>query len=153
MKGMSFLIILVLCVSACKTQKKASEKSTENYMLEKVDAALVEKYWKLTELDGNPVIVNDNQAKEAHIIFKTDGRFNGDAGCNRITGSYRTEKSGRITFSQTASTKMMCLNMDTETKFLKMLETADSYTVQNDTLVLNKARMAPLARFVAVYLK
>ena len=141
--------MFILCFHACKTQ----EKSTGANIPDQVDQALVEKYWKLIELQGKPVVVNDSNAKEAHIILKKDdNRFNGFAGCNRITGSYRTKRSAGIVFSQTVSTRMTCLNMDTETQFLQVLETADSYAVRNDTLVLSKAGV-PLARFVVVYLK
>jgi len=133
--------------------KKPTEETTGNYVLEKVDLALVEKYWKLVELYGKPVAVNDSNAKEAHIIFKIEGnRFNGDAGCNRFAGSYHVKKSGGIVFSQTIATRMMCLNMDIETQFLQALGTADSYAVHKDTLELSKTG-APLARFVVVYLK
>jgi len=143
------LAVFVLCFDACRTQ----EKSTGSDAPVKVDLALVEKYWKLIELNGNPVVVNDSNAREAHIILKTaDNRFNGNAGCNRMTGTYQTKKSGGIAFSQTIATRMMCLNMDTETQFLKILETADSYAIQNDTLVLSKGKTL-LARFVVVYLK
>lgn len=50
-------------------------------------------------------------------------------------------------------TRMACIKPTVEEAFIKVLETADNYTVKNDTLQLNKARMAPLAKFVAVYLK
>jgi heat shock protein HslJ len=152
------LVACILCINACKTAEKSASKSAlanvSDVAAGKNDAALVEKYWKLIELYGHPVAVQDDKAKEAHIIFKNEGsRFNGSAGCNRITGAYRTGESGAIVFSQTAATRMMCLNIETETQFLKVLETADNYTVQNDTLVLNNAEMKPLARFVTVYLR
>jgi heat shock protein HslJ len=40
--------------------------------------------------------------------------------------------------------------MELETQFLKVLEMADNYTIAGDNLVLNRARMAPLARFKSV---
>jgi len=43
--------------------------------------------------------------------------------------------------------------METEREFLQVLETADSYFLKGDTLMLNRARMAPLARFENVFLK
>ena len=48
---------------------------------------------------------------------------------------------------------MACPDMETETQFYKVLEMVDNYYHNNDTLILNKAKMAPLARFVAVYLR
>jgi len=151
MKVKIVLLVFVLCISACKTQTKTSASSPSADM--KADQALVEKYWKLVELNGNPLTVSDHNEKEAHIIFKNEtNRFSGSAGCNRITGVYNLEKSGGIAFSQTIVSRMMCLNMDIETQFLQVLETADTYTVGKDTLVLSKEK-TPLARFVVVYLK
>jgi hypothetical protein len=43
--------------------------------------------------------------------------------------------------------------METETELLKVLSMVDSYDLVGDTLVLNRARMAPLARFKDVKVK
>lgn len=132
--------------------KKHTGPIADHYVLTKVDTNLVEKYWKLTELNGNPVEAADSGRGEAHIIFRIEGnRFNGNAGCNRMMGSYQIREDGKISFSQAASTKMMCLNMDVEHQFLQVINTADGYAVQADTLTLTKEN-EPLARFVVVYL-
>jgi len=48
-------------------------------------------------------------------------------------------------------TRMACLQDNTiEADLMQVLSSADSYVVRNDTLVLNRARMAPLARWVSV---
>lgn len=125
----------------------------DNYILAKVDMNLVEKYWKLTELFGEAVTTPEG-GKEAHMILKGEGnRVQGNAGCNSFNGTYILKPGNRISFSQMASTMMMCVNMDTETKLHQVFEMVDNYVVNGDSLVLNKARMAPLARFEAVYLK
>jgi len=132
---------------------KITGELAENYKLAKVDTDLVEKYWKLTELFGQPVNTPEG-GKEAHMILKVEeNRVNGNAGCNSFNGTYTLKPGNRISFSKMVSTLMMCTNMETETKFHQVLETADNYVVNKDTLVLNKARMAPLARFEAVYLR
>lgn len=132
---------------------KITGELADNYVLAKADKNLVEKYWKLTELFGNPVTTPEG-GKEAHMILKIDGnRVNGNSGCNSFNGTYQLKPGNRISFSQMASTMMMCLNMDTEKKMNEVLGMADNYVVNGDTLVLNKARMAPLARFEAVYMK
>jgi heat shock protein HslJ len=59
----------------------------------------------------------------------------------------------RIKFSKMAATMMACPDMEVEREFLQVLETADNYNLIGDTLVLNRARMAPLARFENVFLK
>jgi heat shock protein HslJ len=125
----------------------------ENYILAKIDINLVEKYWKLTELFGEPVITPEG-GKEAHMILKAEGNLvNGNSGCNTFNGSYTLKPGNRIRFSQMVSTMMMCLNMETEKKMSEVLEMTDNYVLNGDTLILNKARMAPLARFEAVSLK
>jgi heat shock protein HslJ len=37
--------------------------------------------------------------------------------------------------------------MDLENRFLQVINIADNYNLNGNTLTLNKARMAPLARF------
>jgi heat shock protein HslJ len=116
--------------------------------------SLQEKYWKLIELNGQAVTADQDHRREQHIIFKiADNRVIGSGGCNNLTGSYELKGNNQIAISKIASTKMACAHMDTETQFFRVLEIADNYYVRNDTLQLNKARMAPLAKFVAVYLK
>jgi heat shock protein HslJ len=55
-----------------------------------------------------------------------------------------------VHFKQLASTMMACENMADEEGLAKVLGMADNYTIVNDVLSLNKARMAPLARFKLV---
>ncbi|MDR0230722.1 MAG: META domain-containing protein [Dysgonamonadaceae bacterium] len=157
MKQFIFIVgiaILTLGATACKTQNKVSESINNNSTTTTTTGELTEKYWKLIELFGNPVTAEDSNNKDAHLTFKAEGnQFNANAGCNTIIGTFETKGLDRITISPSVSTMMMCLNMDVETKLLEVLNMTDSYVVRNDTLSLNRARMAPLARFVAVYMQ
>ena len=131
---------------------KMAGEQPDSYALVKSDPNLVEKYWRLTELLGESVTTPEG-AKEAHMILKNeDNRVTGTSGCNSFNGSFTLKPHNRISFSRSISTMMMCPNMDTETKLYKVLQTADSYIIKDDVLVLNRGRMAPLARFVAVYM-
>lgn len=117
---------------------------------------ITEKYWKLIELGGNPIERNEETPKEAHVIFKTqDNRMNGSGGCNSFSGTYELGPETRIKISGVVSTRMMCPNIETETKLFQAFEKADNYTLSEDgnTLSLNRGRMAPLARFEVVYLR
>ena len=121
---------------------------TANYTLVKVNMDLVEKHWKLTELMGEPVTTT---GKDAYITFKIDGnRVIGNGGCNNLFGTYQLGVANGVSFSQIASSMMMCMdNMETEDGLKRVLGMADSYYLQGDVLILNKGRMAPLARFTA----
>jgi heat shock protein HslJ len=70
-----------------------------------------------------------------------------------MMGTYELQPGNRIRFTKMAGTLMACQNMEIEDQLRKVLEMADNYNLDGDKLVLNKARMAPLARFEAVYLR
>jgi len=138
-------LLTITLVSCNTTQKVKPNKNQE----------ITEKYWKLIEINGQKVTADNFASKEPHFILKsTDNRVNGNGGCNSFFGTYELQAdSNRISFSKIGATKMACIKPTVENDFFNVLETADNYTVKNDTLQLNKARMAPLAKFVAVYLK
>jgi len=65
-----------------------------------------------------------------------------------MAGTYELKEDNRILLTGIISTKMACMNnMELESQFLNALDQADNYTLTGDTLILNKERMAPLARF------
>ncbi|SEK98774.1 copper resistance protein NlpE N-terminal domain-containing protein [Parapedobacter koreensis] len=122
----------------------------EHYILAKATNTIIGKYWKLIEVNGTAVASGATQ-KEAYILLNDEnGRLEANGGCNGIGGSYELAEPNRIKFSQLIGTMMACANMDVENNLKRALETTDSYHVQNDTLQLFRARMAPLAKFVAV---
>lgn len=146
--------ILVSCHSSKKLANMPTSEVSEQTKAGNADAdqVITEKYWKLIELNGQQVSMGPQQPKEAHFILKNeDSHMVGNAGCNQFAGTYKLGENNRIHFSQVISTKMACMDMTLEYEFLKVLSTADIYSLQNDTLTLSKAQMAPLARFVAVY--
>lgn len=113
---------------------------------------IVEKYWKLKTLEGQPVKMEDNQEREVYFILKSDtNRVTGFAGCNTITGQYTLKKGERIRFSKMATTMMACPDISfNESEFMKVFELADNYTINGNELSLNVGRRAPLAVFEAV---
>lgn len=116
-------------------------------------APIVEKYWKLIELEGQEVTMSENQEQEISFTLKADGSVRGFAGCNTMMGSYILEDGNRISFTQMATTRMACPDLEiNEADYLEVFNLADNYTVTEDTLNLNVGRRAPLAVFEAVYL-
>lgn len=125
----------------------------EHYVLTKIGDGVTEKYWKLVELRGQPVPALE---RAPYLILKAEGgRVEGYGGCNGFGGSYEIdEAASRIRFGHIASTMRACATgMDVESAFHEVLRMADNYTLAGDRLTLNRARMAPLARFEAVYLR
>jgi copper homeostasis protein (lipoprotein) len=113
----------------------------------KWDYQLENKKWFLTELVGKEITTEQGE-KEAFLYFDRElGRISGNNSCNVINGTYTLGEGNRITFGRMASTLMACPNMQTADQFNEVLERADNYTIADGILSLNKARMAPLARF------
>jgi len=138
--------MMVLGMTACNCSKKQTTETDKSVKSAK-SMVLTNQHWKLTELMGKTI---ENQTPEAYIVFQDDGAVNGCLGCNRFNGTYTLQDGNRIRFSQLANTQMMCLNMDVETELSKVFQMVDNYNLSEGKLVLNRARMAPLARFEAV---
>ena len=137
-----------------KDGNKITGAMADKYVLRKSYNDIAEKYWKLTELLGKPVVVDSTFIKEPHVIFKAqENRVIGHGGCNSISGSYELKEGNKILISNVIATRMSCPTIHTELDFLNVLAMADNYNVKGDVLVLNKAKMAPLARFRVVHLK
>jgi len=154
-------VILVLLTGACS--KKTFERAETNK--EQVSGngkeigaeGITGKYWKLIEINGKPVVLDESFKREPFFILRNEERrIDGHGGCNTFFGTFEIDPAAkRIKFSQMATTMMMCLNMQIEDEMKKVFEMADNYNLSSDGkyLSLNRARMAPLARFEVVYLK
>lgn len=151
-----FMALLLFACNSTKNMEQTKNTTVNDQQTSQktgIDQSVTEKYWKLVELKGQAVSMGEQRPKEAHFILKNeDSRLVGNSGCNSFSGTYELADGNRIRFSQLIATKMACMDMNTEQQFLQVLSAADNYSLQGDSLSLNRARMAPLARFVAVYL-
>jgi copper homeostasis protein (lipoprotein) len=123
---------------------KVSTEVAANTAPDPVVTDLVDRDWQLIELAGQAVAVDSGVT----IHFSADGKVWGRAGCNRFSGSWQPA-AYRLTLGQLAVTMMACSEekMQLEQAVLAQLALADNYSLADGELSLNKARMAPLARF------
>lgn len=98
--------------------------------------------WQLTELLQNNV-EGDNKV---FLQFDEAGRVSGYTGCNNLSGGY-TLQGPRLSFTPLATTRKACLEDTIEPQLLDVLSKVDNISIAGDELSLNRARMAPLARF------
>jgi copper homeostasis protein (lipoprotein) len=114
-------------------------------------AELVNMYWKLTALNGKPVLAAANQ-REPSLILQSAGthqRATGSGGCNRFTGSYKLDGNG-LRFGALAGSMMACESgMETEKEFLETLPQVRTWKVLGQHLELFDATGTMLARFEA----
>jgi copper homeostasis protein (lipoprotein) len=120
------------------------------YRLEKIvsDPLVENRRWQLVELGGRAAEPPAGREGAYFELDPAESRITGNASCNRFFGSYELHPGGRIRFgSEMGSTMMACPDLEQEREFLEMLGRVDNYTLGDGMLSLNRARMAPLARF------
>ncbi|KMQ62892.1 heat-shock protein [Chryseobacterium sp. FH2] len=134
-----YLTITILAVFLSSCANKPSSPSND----------ITGKTWKLTELNGKPIILKNPKSNPYFKLNMSDMRYEGNGGCNGVGGTFEIKQDiMRIKFNQGMSTMMACEDLDIENAYVKALLAADNYSVNGNTLTLNKARMAPLAKFV-----
>ena len=127
----TLLISLVSLMTSCCGCRGAKSKNPH---------FLTSDSWKLTEMAGKAVERNAEEPRSYTITFdETDKRVSGMAGCNRFFATYEEIPVRKLKLGPIGSTRMMCPDMKQETAFLQMLEKTDSYTIDGDMLMLQKA--------------
>lgn len=117
------------------------------------DVSLTDTYWKLVEVDGTPIEVQQ-QMREPHLVLNgADGRFAGSGGVNRLMGGY-TLDGATLMFGQAASTMMAGPPeaMATEQLIVAALQRVRTFGVAGDRLTLLDDDGTPVIRAVAVAL-
>jgi heat shock protein HslJ len=135
-----FVLILITLIASCT--KKSTVSTTSS-----AETALVGTYWKLIEVQGQPVDAA-KFAKPPFLLLNADGRVSTSAGCNTMMGGYTLKEPLGITFSPNmAATMMACPDMKMEDEFKTILTEVNNYAISGNYLSLSKNKMAPLARF------
>jgi copper homeostasis protein (lipoprotein) len=123
----------------------------DNYVLARVTPRLTGWRWTLVELRGQPIA--GLERAPFLVLDSAANRAIGFGGCNNFSGTYVLDEATlRLRFEQMISTLRACASgMETETALHEVFGMVDNYSLAGDQLSLNRARMAPLARFVATF--
>ena len=120
----------------------------------KPDASLTDTYWKLTEVNGQPVTVTDGMREPNLVLQRQDSRFAGSGGVNRLMGGY-TLDGDSLTFSNAASTMMAGPPdaMAQEQAIVAALPNVRGYAIDGEHLTLLGDAGKPVFKAVAVALR
>ena len=153
-------IVAAMAMFSCATQKKenGTEAEATTAAATQITNDITDKRWNLIEINGQAVTPSTTDVGGIEIVNNTafiilrseDNLVSASGGCNMMGGSFELQPEVmRISFSQMFSTQMACINENLDTELAQVLEITDNYSVSSDgkTLSLNRARMAPLARF------
>jgi heat shock protein HslJ len=125
--------------SVVETQTKAQPRPNSS------DLDLTESEWTLEDLGSRRAM----DKVKATLAFSTGGKVAGNGSCNRFFGSAQISK-GTIKLGPLGSTRMACPEavMDQEARYLKALEAAERYEVQDQILLVYCKEFEKPLRFV-----
>lgn len=133
-----------------ETTESPDTTSTAATTAATMNSELQETHWKLIELNGQPVTNPVGNQKEAFIMLAKEGnKLTGSGGCNSMMGGYELMEGNQIKFSGVASTRMACPDMSMEDALGKVFTETDNYAINGKFLMLQKAKISPLAKFEA----
>jgi len=102
--------------------------------------SLTDTPWQLLSFNnGKGGMVSNLATSKITAVFDQDGMVLGNAGCNDYNGSYEID-GDKLTVGPLATTRKMCDEpqdvMETEQAFLKNLESAATFTIEEKTLTI-----------------
>ena len=128
--SLQFIIFLYACQSSKKTQVMNTAQSSGSEVL-------YAHQWKLVSLNGMAV----NNSKAMLLFYPGQvNRVAGNAGCNKLSGTFELGSSNRIKFSPLAVTKMACAFPTPENEFLEALTKTTTWSIVNNELLLGDAK-------------
>jgi heat shock protein HslJ len=125
-----FQIVLVLAIvcGASSCTLKTSDIITQ-------DNTILDAYWMLVSLEGQKVTLASD-SKTAFIRFQEkEDDIHGFTGCNKFKGKYNLGDDSLI-LTEISSTKMSCTNIESDQRFLEVLQKVDSYRISKNVLTL-----------------
>ena len=126
-KSVFYAAVATLAMVSCGSSKVVS------------DVAALNGEWNIVEVEGTTINKGDCE-NVPFLGFKTsENRLYGNTGCNMLTGGMAGDvKNGKIDFSQTGSTRMMCADMKVERMVLDALGKSTGYSIgSNGKMTLN----------------
>ena len=107
--------------------------------------ALVGRTWRLAEIrqPSGVVLVTEGEAPFT-LTFGADGRYNGQADCNRYGGSFEAAPGGMLRLSQGLSTLAACPDPSVSQDFFGVRDGANRYDPAEGRLTLTGADGGPL---------
>lgn len=101
--------------------------------------------WNLTSIGEEAVKETDFINGQPVLQFNTfEKKVSGSTGCNRLSGGFKSNEDGSLTFLPLAATRMFCPGKG-ESKFLSSLQQVDHYKREGDKLLLLKGEVVVLS--------
>ena len=125
MKNVAIAFVAMFLIFSCTPMKKSATMSNSQ-------PTLVGTSWKMADKVSGKVPT---------LVFE-EGKVSGNAGCNNFFGMADVMmSSGKVSFSNMGSTKMICADMSVEDSFMMMLPKINKYVISGNTLELYQDKL------------
>jgi heat shock protein HslJ len=128
--------LLFLCV-ACNSSKIQTQKNSQN----------IEGKWQLIEFRGLSIKSSNFQLV---LNIQTNNNLYFKGICNEITGKWGNNPALQISFNNLAITEEVCDTVHYDHSIYEMFTQINNFAIQNDTLSLNKFKMAPQSKWIKI---
>src|SRR6185437_2260563 len=139
---MKILSVAIIGLFALNTNylaiKKNSPSVTKNSSMP-AETPLQGTRWDLVAF-ANTNIASEKMPGNIYIILNKDSTVTGNGGCNSFTGKYSLGKNNGLSFGEMVRTNVACPAIDVERKFINSLAKTDHYSINGDTLSLNRGQ-------------
>lgn len=125
---------IIFLLFACSTSKMNTNFANES----------IEGKWQLIMYQGQKITPHHNQ----YILSLTKTQLYFKGICNEIVGELESFAPLQIKFNNLAITETECDFANFDNAFFTMFENCNNYSINKDTLSLNKFKMAPLSIWI-----
>lgn len=103
------------------------------------DFKVLQTNWKLYIFNLNGEFIGLNDSENEILLNITEKGFDGNLGCNTITGTYKTQNN-KLHFKNINTTKRLCdsQSMKIEGFLLRFFKNSLNFSIKNNELVLEK---------------
>jgi heat shock protein HslJ len=127
------LLLAFVAMSLAACGGKPSEPSRQDApRIAASDHPVVGQRWNLLLVGTDERL---SMPETPHFVVAPDGRVTGSDGCNQINGRVRLDEGNRIQFSDLATTRRGCPQLEDAQRVTDMMETAYRFLIDHDRLV------------------
>lgn len=124
------LVLVVMSLAACGGQP--TEPDRQDPPRASSDHPVVGQRWNLLLLGTDERL---SLPETPHFIVSPEGRVSGSDGCNQLNGQARLGEGNRIEFSELATTRRGCPQLEEAKRVTAMMENAYRFLIDHDRLV------------------
>lgn len=135
MKKSILLVVVLFTLVQCKPQKEnvMQEESNPKEQITASNKDLLRGWYlkNFEDFDKSYLV-----EKEAKIKFEDGQKASAKMGCNTIMLNYKVLNNNKIEIKYIGSTRMACPSMELENRFIKKIESFNSFEINNHHLTL-----------------